>query len=52
MMVVLGYFGGELGLFASTVNNFMTFPHPTALRLVLQIRIQMFIAICHGDIIA
>lgn len=34
IVIILRDLGGELGFFASVINNFMTFTHPTARRIV------------------
>lgn len=34
VVVVLGDFGGQLGFFASIVNNFVAFTHPASFGLV------------------
>ena len=47
-VVVFRYFGGEFRLFARRITYFMHITHPTARGLIFQIRIQMFIPICHS----
>ncbi len=47
-MVILGDFGGELGLFASMVDNLVIIAYPAALWFVNLVRIQVFVSISHA----
>lgn len=42
-VVILGDFGGHLGLFTRMINNFMRVAHPTTLGLVDLVGVKMFI---------